>query len=311
LAGCALILAALYWWVRPLPRPVASTYTALTHDGQPKAGLGPLLTDGARIYFLEGIGPRPTLVQISTSGGETAVASNAFQDIALWDVAPDHSQLLFSKSRGLEHDLPLWILALHAGTPSRVDDIVGHDATWLPSGGEISYSSGDALYSAGIDGSHVKKLATVAGMIFQPRWSPDGTVVRFTVSDTKTNSSSIWEVSRDGSNLHPLLPGWNNPPAECCGTWTSDGRYFVFAADRNGKADVWAISEYKSLLRRNHGVPVQITTGPVNFSGPQPSVDGKRLFVVGDQPRGELTRYDKNTTACFINRFSLTSATYV
>jgi serine/threonine protein kinase/Tol biopolymer transport system component len=294
LVGCVLLLTVLYWWVRPLPQPVASTYTALTHDGQHKVGGSPILTDGARVYFVEFLKTTPTLAQVSTSGGETATVTTGLRDIALWDIAPGHGQLLYSTVRGLVQELSFWILPLPAGTPRRVDDLVGHDAAWSPDG-RITYSHGTNLYTASIDGSDVKKLATTAGFINWPRWSPDATAVRFTLADPKTNSSSIWEVSADGKNLHPLLPGWNSPPAECCGTWTSDGKYFVFAANRNGKSDIWVIREQKGFLQRTNHLPVRLTTGPVDFSSPQPSLDGKKLFVIGGQPRGELVRYDKAT----------------
>jgi Tol biopolymer transport system component len=41
--------------------------------------------------------------------------------------------------------------------------------------------------------------------------------------------------------------------------------------------------------------PKQLTTGLLNFSAPLPSLDGKKLFVVGQQRRGELVRYDLKT----------------
>ena len=41
--------------------------------------------------------------------------------------------------------------------------------------------------------------------------------------------------------------------------------------------------------------PVQLTSGPLDFSLPTASKDGKRLFVVGNLRRGELTRYDART----------------
>jgi eukaryotic-like serine/threonine-protein kinase len=37
---------------------------------------------------------------------------------------------------------------------------------------------------------------------------------------------------------------------------------------------------------------VQLTSGPMSFSSPLPSKDGKKLFVVGALARGELARYD-------------------
>ena len=42
-------------------------------------------------------------------------------------------------------------------------------------------------------------------------------------------------------------------------------------------------------------MPVQLTSGPVSYFMPAPSVDGKRLFVLGSQPRGELQRFNVQT----------------
>jgi Tol biopolymer transport system component len=38
--------------------------------------------------------------------------------------------------------------------------------------------------------------------------------------------------------------------------------------------------------------PVQLTSGPLNYSQPTPSADGKSLFAYGTRGRGELVRYD-------------------
>ena len=124
------------------------------------------------------------------------------------------------------------------------------------------------------------------------RWSPDGKKLRFTVADSKTNVNSIWEVSASGGDLHVLLPGWSSPPAECCGSWTPDGKYFVFQSSHGGRSDIWALREADGFLRPGKSKPVQLTSGPLDFLGPVPSKDGKRLFVIGSQPRGELARYD-------------------
>lgn len=50
--------------------------------------------------------------------------------------------------------------------------------------------------------------------------------------------------------------------------------------------------EKGTLLGKPAPEPVQLTAGPMNFLGPVPSKDGKKLFVVGWQRRAELARYD-------------------
>jgi Tol biopolymer transport system component len=92
--------------------------------------------------------------------------------------------------------------------------------------------------------------------------------------------------------LRPLLPAWHQEPGECCGSWTVDGRYFFFAANRNGRSDVWALEEKSGLLYNKSQLPLQITAGPVSYSAPVASPDRSRLFVIGEQPRAELQGYD-------------------
>ncbi|MBI1765256.1 MAG: PD40 domain-containing protein [Acidobacteria bacterium] len=115
------------------------------------------------------------------------------------------------------------------------------------------------------------------------------------VDTNRVSLTSLWEVAADGANPHPLQPGWSNPAAECCGNWTADGRYFVFQSIRNGATNIWAMREQAGLFRRAGQEPVQLTIGPLNYYAPVPSQDGKKLFVVGEQRRGEMARHDMKT----------------
>jgi hypothetical protein len=92
------------------------------------------------------------------------------------------------------------------------------------------------------------------------------------------------------ADLHPLLPGWNEFPDECCGQWTPDGRYFVFRSQRRWQTDLWIISEGRRLFGRSS--PAQLTSGLLSFLMPAPSADGTKLFAVGVPVRGELVRLD-------------------
>jgi dipeptidyl aminopeptidase/acylaminoacyl peptidase len=55
---------------------------------------------------------------------------------------------------------------------------------------------------------------------------------------------------------------------------------------------IWAIREKAGLLRKPSREPIQLTAGPMPTSNPLPATDGKKLFVLGTQARGELVRYD-------------------
>jgi Tol biopolymer transport system component len=169
-------------------------------------------------------------------------------------------------------------------------DIEGYEASWSRDGKFLAYCNGSDVFVAKSDGTESRKLVSMknSAFIFNTVWSPDGTHLRFDVEDSFGAPSFLWEVSVDGAGLRRLLPGWNSPPNwECCGNWTSDGKYFVFRSRRQ----IWALPRRGSLLQRDPK-PIQLTSSPMSLSSLIPSSDGKRLFVVGRTYRGELVRYD-------------------
>jgi len=292
LVGSALIaiMAFLgYVLTRPVAPPRVLRTVQLTNTNRPKSGV---VTDGSRLYFIEG---QSGLSQTSVNGGETFLIPNSLEDTGfsnVFDILPDGSLLLMNTARGTSLDGPLWSIPVLGGSPRRLGNLEGHAGAWSPDGNRIAYCKGNEIFLANSDGSNPRQLLLTAGTPNDIRWSPDGSILRFTLSDPKTNNRSLWQVSADGGNLRALLPGWNSTPNECCGKWTPDGRYFVFQAVRDGTANLWALSERGGLLRPTPRAPVQLTTGPMNVSTPVPSRDGRRIFIQGWQPRGQLVRYD-------------------
>ncbi|PYV32393.1 MAG: hypothetical protein DMG22_13530 [Acidobacteria bacterium] len=289
--GALIAITAIvgYLLTRPAALPRVLRTVQLTTNNRQKSGV---VTDGTRLYFVDG---QTSLVQVSVTGGQTAPIPTLLQEatfVSLLDVSPDGSALLMNTTRGVVPDGPLWTVPVLGGSPRRLGNLEVHSAAWSPDGKRIAYSKGNEIFLAKGDGSEPRRLLLTAGMSDDLRWSPDGTILRFTVNDPQTNNHSIWQASSEGGNLRPLLSGWNNPPNECCGNWTPDGKYFVFQAVRDGTANVWALGELRGLFRTTRQEPVQLTTGPLNIGDPVPSRDGKELFVEGWHPRGELVRYD-------------------
>jgi Tol biopolymer transport system component len=182
---------------------------------------------------------------------------------------------------------PLWTVPVLGGAPQRLGELTveGFGAAWAPNGRDMVYVKNRELGIARSDGTERRRLTAVTGRPSNPSWSPDSKTVRFDIADA-SQSVSIWEVSRDGSNLHALLPGWHRP--QCCGAWTGDGKYFLF----NSGPNIWAIREKTAFFHKVSREPVQLTAGPLRMSFPVSSPDGKRLFAGGAQPRSELVRYD-------------------
>ena len=285
-AACLLALGiVLMRWNADLPQ--ASDYVQITNDGQAK--MGPVLTDGLRLYFTEGSQNHRVLRQVAASGGESTTLRNPLETPHLMDITPNRSDLLIGL--GGPPNSALWMISLPAGGMRRMGNVVGEDATWSPDGREVAYVVGEELYRAGGDGTGGRRLATFPGVPSWPRWSPDGGRLRVTVTNSLTGFSSLWEVSADGKMPHPILADWNRAPAECCGSWTPDGKYFVFQSTREGRTEVWAIRERRGLpLSSNQ--PVRLTAGQMNSLAPVVSQNGRKLYVIGEHLRGELVRYD-------------------
>lgn len=291
----ALILVfAAYWRIEPQP-PTVANIVRITNDGKAKNPLNPPVSDGVHLYFTEGL-PRTSgsgIAQVSAAGGETTLLPTTLKDVmAISSVSPDHSELLVANvaTVGSDSVLELWAQPLPAGPAHRVGNIQALLATWTPDGSHIAYPDGDTIMMANKDGSEPRPLAKVSGIVFAIRFSPDGRRIRFDVADPKTDSNSLWEMNADGKNIHRVFPDWT--AFHCCGNWSPDGNYYYFQAGRGGSQAIWVMPERRSLFERRAKGPTRLTSGPLHYGFAIPSSDGRRIFVLGEDPRVELLRYD-------------------
>jgi len=295
-AVLGLGLAAALVLRSPIPPPRVLGTSQITNDGQPKiGGLGevppPLLTDGGRIYFGEGL-PNMTLAQASVDGGDTVPIPLPSRFNVLLNISPIRQEIMLSGGDNTDSPGSFWVLSLPGSQARRLGELTGADATWSPDGSQIFYTRGEDLYVAASEGTGSRKLVSAHGVLFWPRVSPDGRVLRFSALDPRLATRTLWEVRTDGTGLRELLPGWNPAPFECCGNWTPDGKYYVFQSTRSGTAGLWARREKLHFWEKVSGEPTPLAVGQMNALSPTPSKDGKRLFFLGAIPRGELVRYD-------------------
>jgi eukaryotic-like serine/threonine-protein kinase len=283
----AVLAAAFAWLSSSPPPPRVLNTTQLTRDGIPK---GNVVTDGSRLYISETT-DAGRIVQASAAGGETSPLPTPFANAFVGAIFPDHTQLLVASYTGTEVEGPVWTLPLPSGAPRRLGDVVAHSASWSPDGRRLVFARISDIYLANADGTEPHKLITVSGTPRDVMYSPDGARIRFSILKAESNTQSLWEIRSDGSDLHPLLPGWHNPSQECCGLWTSDGRYYLFLSGPN----VWALREPVGPFRRRSSAPFQLTTGPFIVDAMAPIPDGKKLFVDAVQNRAELVRYDSKS----------------
>jgi eukaryotic-like serine/threonine-protein kinase len=300
LAAIALVLLAMvaalaYFLLQPAPVPRISNYVQLTHDGQQKSLIG---TDGSRLYLnlgevRAGSFASHGVAEMSVACGEPRKLSILpLADMAAVDLSLDGSELLAVNGQGAPPKGPLWSVPILSGSPRKLGDLVGETAAWSPDGKWLAYTSLGDLFVARSDGTESRKLLSVKGDILNVAWSPDGSHLRFDSSGTAGTAGQqlAWEVSLAGNDLHRLFEGWHDPPDECCGKWTADGKHFVFQSNNQ----IWDLPSSSGFLR-TAPKPIPLTSSPLSLSSPLPSKDGKKLFLIGQTYRGELMRYDSKS----------------
>ncbi len=295
------LLATAIWYLR---RPLAlrvSEYTQITHDDRHKIPIG---TDSARVYLSLDHQPH-TPAQVAVSGGEITLFPVLLPNPTLADVSADGSSLLVRSWDG--DRASLWSVQVAGGSLRRLLDGVRlgsypwSSAGWSPDGKLLAYYTSDGdVYVMRSDGTESHKLVSAPQGLStllngDVRWSPDGTRIRF------TQDHRLWEVSSNGSGLHPLLPDWHPSEWQCCGRWTPDGKFFVFLLSKQlasnlgavpPGAQIWALDERHGFLRPAQPEPVQLTSGPIRWDRAIPSRDGERIFSRGVILRGELVQFD-------------------
>ena len=287
----ALILVALVLWKlvsRSQQPPRVLSFIQLTSDGQPK--VGPMWTDGSRIYFNESIyGSGDEVIrQVSIKGGEVTTVPVPLHTAKLLDLSRDGTELLLGNY--LESDLAstYWVEPVAGGAPRQVGTVRGQAASFGADGTSVIYNKmagtvvNSDLYSVSLDGGASRKLLAIDGYASDLRFSPDGSRLRFTLV---TNTTTVVEAAPHSTELVKLFNG-------CCGEWTPDGHFFVFQRTLDGRSNLWAAPGRKQLWRTPNDRPTPLTAGPLDFQYPLPSKDGKKIFAIATSPRGEVVRYD-------------------
>jgi Tol biopolymer transport system component len=136
----------------------------------------------------------------------------------------------------------------------------------------------------------LRKLLSVAGIIEDPSVSPDGKRMVFTLYSRGWATSALFESAADGTGLRPILNA-GEKVEPCCGTWTSDGKYLLYTTSQGEQSDLWALPMRVGWLHRSTK-PIRLTAGPLAYTKPFASRDGKQIFAIGTKRRGELVRFD-------------------
>jgi Tol biopolymer transport system component len=246
--------------------------------------------DGSRVYFTF-FSPN-SIAQVASSGGESVPVPTRVQgqmDFAI-DLSPEGSELLIASFPGHGSKDYIWRANVLSGEARRL--VAAEWGTFSPDGKSILYATakGDILESD-LNGSGMHRLASPGGQLIRPLLSPDGKLIRF------EKDGKLWEMKSDGSGTHPMLSDWQMPGEQAAGSWTPDGKLFLFALKGLGSGgdQIWAIDERRHFFWQKSPSPFQLTSGPIHWAEAISGRDGKTLFAPGRTPRGELVRIDPKT----------------
>lgn len=298
-AAALVAVLLIAYFVRPFtPKLQVVKIEQITKSGEAWP-LEPMATDGPRLYYQSlsrAFSPaEPVDVwrvkQVLLNGNEESVIAGTADrphSIRIRGLSSDDTEFL-----GLAPLGDRWVavtLPVVGGSPRRLGgELLADDVAWSHDGRALAYSREQKIFLANPDGSGSRELTTAPGRVAYLAWSPDNSRLGFTVI---TEQQTLWDVGVDGRGLHQRRFGWTGKSTECCGSWTPDGRYFVFRSRHGGNSNIWASEEKSAWWRRPNSDPVQLTFGPMNYYQPLPSRNSKTIFSVGSLFSGELVRYD-------------------
>ena len=283
-------IAVWHYAVRPI-EPHVVKIVQLTRSGTVNANQN-VVTDGARIYFLERETGGYVLKSMPAAGGPSMRVEMGLSRFNIQDISPDNSELLLMQLADDAEDHRLWVAPIVGGQARRLGDIRAVGATYSTDGQSITYSQDGKVWSCDRAGGNAHALFSVAGEALRLRWSPQGDVLRMVVMEPSGNGTALWEVRANEwkpyeiiSDRKPKLPVWML-------NWSPDGEWLAFSEARTNGRDVWMLRQ-KDWWQKAEPHAVQLTSGPLDFDLPTFSRSGKTIYAVGSHQRGELLRYDE------------------
>jgi serine/threonine protein kinase/Tol biopolymer transport system component len=282
------VAVGAYLATRPPALPTVSNYVQLSRDGQTQGIVG---IDGSRLILYGTIGDYTGLEEMSVNGGEPRKLPVLPDQLLPFSLSPDATEVLAVAGTGTPPFGPLWSVPLVGGSPHPLGDYATwtYGAGWSADGKTIAFAKDSDIWLGDRSGSPARKLVSVnGGLPNGPTFSPDGQLIRFSNQARIDSPPQLWEVSAEGNGAHRLLPGFSTDSQyECCGSWTPDGKFYVFEA----RGQLWVLPT-RGFFQHSDPKPVQLTSSPITLGSHVFSADGKKVYVVGATARGQLLRYD-------------------
>jgi Tol biopolymer transport system component len=158
--------------------------------------------------------------------------------------------------------------------PVELGSALFHNWVWSPDGTKIASDDGHGgLYISNGDGSGARRVADGS----DPRWSPDGTQVLFSVMlDPAHPNDDIYVVNADGTGLSRLT---DHPAYDRWPEWSPDGSRILFTSNRE--------YSWNAYVMNSDGSAQTSLRGPFD-----PFLEGGRTGFASWSPDGKLIVFD-------------------
>lgn len=244
--------------------------------------------DGKKISFTYVHDNRPSIYMMevmAADGVSDPVRLVADAYVSVW--SPDSKHIAFTRGAGI------YVVPVNgSGAERYITD--GYMPSWSPDGAQIIFFKlPGVLHTINVDGS---KLAPITDHTFPELWqfvlSPDGKRVALVAMGEASDTSAIYVLDRDGSNMRKL----DNAPPDTHVSWSPDGKQLVAFSMCGG-------TPYLCILNADGTGHRRLADG----EAPEWSPDGKQIAYMR---LGEMwiTAVDASTKWLVTNQMNSTAA---
>ncbi|HEY1730128.1 MAG TPA: hypothetical protein VGG15_00170, partial [Terriglobales bacterium] len=287
LSAVLVVSGTILMLLRPAPATGNLESTQISISNEEK--LGPLLTDGARLYFES----RNVPSAMSVTGGMIAPIPGLTGGMYLVDVIADGSKVLVWAQNMNNEAEGGWFLAGSSlggawrkiGTEQDANPI----ARWASDGKAIYFVKAQQVWAMDEDGGRERSLWKPPQPPITLAVSPDGKQLAVTLL---SRTPRIWLVGSDGIDPHPLALDWPTDAGETQGQWTPDGRRFLFNSDREGRGNVYELEKPRWFEFWKKPGAIRLTGNQLSITDATPARDSKSLYVLGRVEAGAMQVFD-------------------